>query len=140
MPVRTLLSAVFRLLKFSAPEHADLFDGATAAAKKGDFAAAFPVFKRFAEQGDAHAQSYLGLMYGNGQGVTQDHTAAAFWYRKATDQGMPTPNSISASCTITAGAWRRITPKRFAGIARRPIRGMLTPSPISAACTTMARA
>ena len=39
--------------------------------------------RKAAEHGDANAQYNLGLMYDNGQGVTQDHTEAVRWYRKA---------------------------------------------------------
>ncbi len=40
-----------------------------------------------AEAGITEAQYNLGVMYDNGQGVTQDYAAAAGWYRKAADQG-----------------------------------------------------
>ena len=40
-----------------------------------------------ANQGDATAQYNLGLMYANGQGVTQSYTEAVKWYRLAADQG-----------------------------------------------------
>ena len=40
-----------------------------------------------AEQGDADAQSNLGVMYANGQGVPQDAAEAVRWYRLAADQG-----------------------------------------------------
>ncbi len=40
-----------------------------------------------AEQGDTDAQFNLGVMYNNGQGVTQDYTQAVSWYRKAAEQG-----------------------------------------------------
>src|ERR1017187_3210827 len=33
------------------------------------------------------AQFNLGLMYANGEGVTQNYAEAARWYRKAADQG-----------------------------------------------------
>ncbi len=35
----------------------------------------------------AEAQSNLGVMYSNGQGVTQDYAEAAKWYRKSAEQG-----------------------------------------------------
>ncbi len=35
----------------------------------------------------ATAQFYLGVMYAKGQGVPQDYTAAAKWYRLAAEQG-----------------------------------------------------
>ena len=40
-----------------------------------------------ANQGDARAQDNLGYMYDKGRGVAQDSKQAAFWYRKAADQG-----------------------------------------------------
>lgn len=40
-----------------------------------------------AEKGDAGAQKELGAIYARGQGVTQDYTQAAQWYRRAADQG-----------------------------------------------------
>ncbi|MBU4231042.1 MAG: sel1 repeat family protein [Proteobacteria bacterium] len=44
-----------------------------------------------ANQGDAEAQNNLGVMYAKGQGVPQDYTEAARWYRKAADQGHAVP-------------------------------------------------
>ena len=40
-----------------------------------------------AKQGDAFAQFNLGVMYYNGDGVPQDYSEAAKWYRKAAEQG-----------------------------------------------------
>ena len=40
-----------------------------------------------ADQGHAEAQLNLGAMYGKGQGVAQDYSAAMKWYRMAADQG-----------------------------------------------------
>jgi hypothetical protein len=45
------------------------FQKGLAAAHSGDFATALREFTPLAEQGDASAQYYLGLMYDNGQGV-----------------------------------------------------------------------
>ena len=42
---------------------------------------------KLAEQGYVDAQYNLGVMYGNGQGVPQDHKQAVKWYRKAAEQG-----------------------------------------------------
>ena len=42
-----------------------------------------------AEQGLAEAQLNLGVMYDNGEGVPEDDTAAARWYRLAAEQGHP---------------------------------------------------
>jgi hypothetical protein len=40
-----------------------------------------------AEQGNSIAQNNLGYMYDLGQGVTQNLTEAAKWYRKSAEQG-----------------------------------------------------
>jgi TPR repeat protein len=45
------------------------------------------LLRPLAEQGDAVAQNYLGLMYERGQGVPQNYVQAVSWYRKAAEQG-----------------------------------------------------
>jgi TPR repeat protein len=40
-----------------------------------------------AQQGDAQAQLFVGYLYETGQGVRQNYTKAAHWYRKAAEQG-----------------------------------------------------
>jgi len=56
-----------------------------------------------AEQGHAEAQFNLGLMYIDGQGVPQDYTQAAQWYRKAAEQGDATAQGmLRARYTSTA--------------------------------------
>ena len=44
-------------------------------------------YRKAAAQGDAAAESYLGSLYRNGQGVPQNYSQAAVLYRKAADQG-----------------------------------------------------
>jgi hypothetical protein len=46
-----------------------------------------PTLQKAAKQGDAGAQSSLGLMYYLGEGVPQDYTKAAYWFQKAAEQG-----------------------------------------------------
>ena len=70
------------------PHGADFYEG-TIAYIRSDYATALPIFRQLAEQGEAKAQSLLGIMYQNGLSVTQDYAAAARWYRKAADQGNP---------------------------------------------------
>lgn len=40
-----------------------------------------------AEQGNADSQNQLGLMYYNGDSITQSDEKAAYWFRKAAVQG-----------------------------------------------------
>ena len=44
-------------------------------------------YRLAADQGEALAQSNLGFMYANGEGVPEDDTEAVRWYRLAADQG-----------------------------------------------------
>ena len=58
------------------------------AAKEGDFAAAYDLWRPLAERGDANAQFSLGNMYQFGDGVVKDHKIAARWYKRAAIQGV----------------------------------------------------
>ena len=55
--------------------------------KRGDYAAALKEWLPLAEQGDARAQTNLGVMYRDGQGVPRDHKTALKWYTLAAEQG-----------------------------------------------------
>ena len=50
--------------------------------------ATFDSTRARAEQGNAAAQSDLGMMYDEGQGVRQDYAEAVKWYRRAAEQGV----------------------------------------------------
>lgn len=45
-----------------------------------DFKKAFSWYSKVAEQGNAEAESYLGLFYYNGEGVSKDFKKAFYWY------------------------------------------------------------
>jgi uncharacterized protein len=62
---------------------------ALAAYGRGDYRTAIQLWQPLADQGNADAQSGLGLMYQTGRGVPQNNLIAASWYRKAADQGNP---------------------------------------------------
>lgn len=57
--------------------------------RRGDYATAYREWLRLARQGNATAQTHLGLMYYDGVGVPQDYAKAAAWLRKAAEQGEP---------------------------------------------------
>ena len=66
--------------------------GTTVTAGCGDvaFEARYPAARRWcteASEGDAEAQSWLGMMYLNGQGLPQDDFEALRWFRLAAAQG-----------------------------------------------------
>ena len=74
------------LIGLAAPAWAGFAEGA-AAYLRGDYATALREYRPLAEQGNAAAQTNLGFMYDNGQGVPQDYAEAVKWYRKAAEQG-----------------------------------------------------
>ena len=80
------LAAALLLLAAASAGAADLGAGVEAY-RRGDYAAALREFRPLAEQGDASAQFFLGLMYDNGEGVPEDDRQAVYWYRKAAEQG-----------------------------------------------------
>ncbi len=63
------------------------FDSGLRAYKKGDYATALKELRPLAEQGQADAQFFLGLMYASGQGVPQDYKEAVKWYSLAAEKG-----------------------------------------------------
>jgi TPR repeat protein len=52
-----------------------------------DYREALKWFLLSAGQGNADAQSWLGVMYSEGKGVTKNHKEALKWYRLAAAQG-----------------------------------------------------
>jgi len=78
------------LLLCSSVARADDFDDAIDVYQKGNYVQAIELFRLLAEQGNAGAQDNLGVMYRNGEGVTQDYQEALKWYRLAAEQGYAT--------------------------------------------------
>ncbi len=82
-----LVLGVSHLLASGGNGYTQDFDAGAEAARKGDFATAFREWRPLAEQGNVTAQFNLGLMYSNGQGVTQNYREAAKWFHKSAEQG-----------------------------------------------------
>jgi len=62
-------------------------EAAYAVYDKGDRVTALRRLRPLAEQGDARAQSVLGLVYYTARGNLRDDMKAAKWFRRAADQG-----------------------------------------------------
>jgi uncharacterized protein len=62
------------------------YDDGVAALSNGDYATARTLWQPLAEQGDARAQSQLGLLYFNGRGVPRDYAQALIWFNRAAAQ------------------------------------------------------
>jgi TPR repeat protein len=73
---------------------ADALDESKQAYEKGDFVKAAQLLRPQAEKGNVLAQSNLGFMYANGQGVKQDTKEAIKWYSMAAKKHH-TPAQIS---------------------------------------------
>ena len=74
------------IICLAAPAWAD-FQAGTDAYQRRDYPTALKEWRPLAEQGNAVAQSNLGLLYQNGRGVPQDYVQARQWYEKAAVQG-----------------------------------------------------
>lgn len=57
------------------------------AAEEGDYSTALQVFSLLAEDGDAEAQFYLGMLYAEGMGLAQDWPEARRLWMRAAVQG-----------------------------------------------------
>jgi len=64
-----------------------LANSGSAAAERGDYAAAIEAWTPLAEAGDVDAQFSLGVLLDRGLGAAKDPVAAAAWYRLAAEQG-----------------------------------------------------
>jgi len=58
-----------------------------AAYTRGDYVPAIRVFRALAEQGNAKAQTVLGLMYRKGEGVSRNSVRAFVWLSRAAARG-----------------------------------------------------
>ena len=76
---------------------ADLQSGLDAY-ERGDYEAALIQFRPLAEQGNAEAQLYLGIMYEYGKGVPWNPVQAFNWYRKAAESGHPKAQAQLGVC------------------------------------------
>lgn len=79
--------AVLTLMLTPAPVVGEDLDKGLDAYNSGDNDTALRELKPLAEQGNARAQAYLGVMYFTGRSVPENETEAAKWYRLAAEQG-----------------------------------------------------
>ncbi len=110
---RTLTPIVFILLLFILPisAHAD-FQAGVDAYDQGDYATALKEMRPLADQGYAKAQVNLGILYGKGQGVLQDHVQAHMWASLAAAQNQET------ATLLRDGLAEQMTPEQIAEAQR----------------------
>lgn len=63
------------------------FEDGKAAYESRDYPTALKTIRPLAEQGDAQAQLYLGVMHLGGLGVQKDEKEAVKWFRLSAEQG-----------------------------------------------------
>jgi hypothetical protein len=115
-------------------------DAAFAAYQNGNYAAALQLSRPLADQGDARAQSTLGLIYYGGRGVPQDDNEAVKWFRRAADQDDVFGNFYLGVMFADGRGVPQDYPRRRSGIAWPPTWVMPNPNTISASPTPRARA
>ena len=71
------------------PARADAFANGSRAYAAHKYVLSAEILLPLAEQGDARAQTYLGVMYLRGQGVPQNFRVAAYWLHLASEAGLP---------------------------------------------------
>ena len=75
------------IMAFAVPANAGPFEEGVAAYQSGDYTTALRRWGPLAKQGNAMAQSNLGVMYEFGLGVPQDFVKAHTWFNLAAAQG-----------------------------------------------------
>ncbi len=86
--LRAVPTASLMLLTMPGAAVAGPYEDALAAWSRGEYANAYWLWRPLAEQGNADAQFYLGLMNESGQGVPRNDAEAIKWYLKAADQDL----------------------------------------------------
>ncbi|MDH5180590.1 MAG: sel1 repeat family protein [Gammaproteobacteria bacterium] len=82
----TILLVVVIFSLISSPAFSLTTDNAVNAMRKGDFKTAINELRVLVEKNDPNAQFLMGMLYDAGNGVPQDQSVAATWYRKAAEQ------------------------------------------------------
>ena len=109
---RAIVAAVILVLSFVAPVAAGPLEDAIGAHNRHDYATAQRLYRPLAEQGNAIAQTNLGVLYANGLGVPKDFAEAANGIGRLPTKAAPPPKTISGYCTAMVRACRRATLRR----------------------------
>jgi uncharacterized protein len=85
--LRATLAVMWVLFSGSQNALAASLEDGVAAARRGDYASALPIYATLAEAGDTRAMVHLGSLYQKGEGVTRDLKRAVSYYTKAAAGG-----------------------------------------------------
>jgi len=81
-----------------------------------------------AEQGNARAQFYLGVMYAHGQGIKQNYAESVNGIGKRHNREMVTRNVILLDCILLVKAYHKTSQRLSSGIERQQSKDSPTPS------------
>ena len=101
--LKAALGALALSVGLAAPVGAGDYEDGVDAANRGDYATAVALLRPLAEQGHAGAQTSLGLLYIDGQGVPQDVAEALRWVHKAAEQGFADAQVVLGAVYTEAG-------------------------------------
>jgi len=85
--IRNLVAACAIAAALGGPVAAGPLEDGNAAYHQKEYAKAAALWQPLAEKGDATAQYYLGTLFAEGKGVTQNDATAFTWFQRAADQG-----------------------------------------------------
>jgi hypothetical protein len=85
--INTLSAIALATLLYAPSAAAEAFEQAAEAYRTRNYALAFQLFSDLAEENDTRSQTVLALMYKFGEGVQEDLSDAAKWYRRAAESG-----------------------------------------------------
>ena len=108
--LRAAAVALFMVPALEGAAGAGPLDDARTADRRGDYVTEFRLLRPLALQGNAEAQTALGLIYDAGRGVAQDYVEAVKWYRCAADQGF---TDAGAGFNVEAGYAGRQYRRRY---------------------------
>src|SRR5258708_4562690 len=79
-----------------------------------DYAAALRYWRPMADEGDATAQGYLGMLYANGQGVPKDYVQAFIWFSLAASSSSADPETLDHVVKNREFMLAKMTPDQIA--------------------------
>ena len=85
--LKQLVAGIVAFVMLAGVAVAGPFEDGVAAYDRGDYETALRLWRPLAEQGHADAQTNLGVLFAEGQGVPQDYAEAVRLYRLAAEQG-----------------------------------------------------
>ena len=96
-PRKIALTVIFVLSLVTVASANDVMQKAKKAYADGEYEQAVALIKPLANQGNAQAQRWFGILYYRGRGVPQSYKEAAKWNRLAADQGHARAQSVLAT-------------------------------------------